>query len=482
MLTSFARLLGSVPCQSRLIRAPWCADNPPPLFPLPLQNFKLNKKKLIYRKDRPFQTVSIKKERGSRAIAAPTAAPPHEMGDIPLHEFLPLPTGRRDLNPREVEDILSTFRCIVCMEIPEFSSMYETPCCSQVVHPQCISQSLQKGQESENRLKRHSCPHCRWGENPGEVFSTRSLVRCNLKSVLAATLLEDPSRWNVVEDANLSLATAMHEERREQLKLDAKQVRDADDAKQSEAREREERERAAALEKKRKASGSSGGGGGGGATATGAAAPVVTGRWAGHKRATPEPAAAAAAAAAAATPTAIAGGEGGPRAKRVAVGAKGSKGGGGSSAEGASSSSSSSSSSSVGGGAGGEGNPAPESARTGPLDAKDGHEWTREWTPSVDHLIKGVAVIALRPHAAPPPSCCQVTPLPPLPLDQTIVSVCPAFTDTHLRAFIEYRLREAAGTLPPDAPNYSSSSSECGRGGGGGGGSSVMESEGGGGG
>lgn len=75
--------------------------------------------------------------------------------------------------------------------------------------------------------------------------------------------------------------------------------------------------------------------------------------------------------------------------------------------------------------------------------------WGRKYVPSIEELSQGVAVVALRPHPAPPPSHES---LPALPDDATIVSALATSTDAELSAYIEYRLRAADGTLPAGVP------------------------------
>jgi len=324
------------------------------------------------------------------------------MGDKqPLrHEFLPLPSGLVLLSAHQVSQLVSDLRCNVCYRLPEFEQCYETPCCSYVVCPACIKLDVSSKIGDLTRT-RHKCPFCRYGDDQSETFSSRALVRSSLKVALSAALFESPAEWNREAQTDLKAAEELHDVRTRQFKSEAGalQARLAAEAAKADAEaaaaRAKKRERpaepppAAPAPAKQKAAAAAEKG-----AAAAAAAP---------------PAAAAAAAAAAPAPA---------RAKRGQAKPAAEGGGGG----------------------------APRAENEG-----DG-EWTREWTPSVDALVKGVAILALRPHVRPPPEACSPQPLPPMPEHSTIVSVPPGYTDAHLRAFIELHLRAVEGSLPPGAP------------------------------
>jgi hypothetical protein len=322
------------------------------------------------------------------------------MGDKhPLrHEFLPLPVGRLSLTAQQVESLVKDLRCNVCGDIPEFEQCHETPCCSHVVCPACIKLLLSSKIGDLTRT-RHKCPFCRFGDDQSETFSTRALVRSSLKVALSAALFESPAEWNRAEKIDTQVAWKQHKERSDAFRAEARAMREREEVAAAEAEREKEAERAAAKGKKRERPPE---------PSPGKQKPAAN---TAVERAVVSAAAAASAAAAPARPK---------RQPKLA-------------AEG-------------GGGGGGGGGSAP------PIASADGEEWTREWTPSVEALVKGVAILALRPHARPPPEACSPMPLPPLPEHSTIVSVPPGYTDAHLRAFIELHLRATEGSLPSDAP------------------------------
>ena len=329
--------------------------------------------------------------------------------DITEHQYLPLPTGSVFLDYSQVNNLVKDFQCFVCCEIPEFKDFLETPCCNRVVHPACVTKQTSKS-IGEDRNARHMCGYCRFGENAGEVFSTRSLKSSRHKAALAAAFLESPRVWNEIEGVDLQEMQRRYLENTRMMREKAAQDRKEYDGKVEEAAR--QKEEAAARQKEE--------------AARQKEAQLKALERAKHLAQKAEKRASGV--------------------TSVAIGKKPKV----------------TANSGVTSGGGLIKKDPPQTVPRVSLAAPTSHgdptahpleqEWTREWTPSVEALIAGVAVLCLRPHSHPPPETCHPQPLPMLPEDQIVVSARPALTDLEIRTYIEYYLRLADGTLPADAP------------------------------
>ncbi len=77
------------------------------------------------------------------------------------HELIPLPSGPLALTPAQTDSILRELSCLICYEMPTVgrdwleSPVLETPCCSRVVHRDCVMKTTTSSSKGDNKEKKH---------------------------------------------------------------------------------------------------------------------------------------------------------------------------------------------------------------------------------------------------------------------------------------------------------------------------------------